>query len=122
MTAATPENLQNIFSDVNELAQNSLRQLGFDPEYYPWEMIAQVQAKIAEDWPDAQGHPYNTIPMNRLRDDLAAMDVLSTWTRILADLRNVAIPADAKTRLIDKKGLADGYWAAADWYEQHRLG
>ena len=74
MTAATPENLQNIFSDVNELAQNSLRQLGFDPEYYPWEMIDQVQAKIAEDWPDAQGHPYNTIPMNRLRDDLAAMD------------------------------------------------
>ena len=53
MTAATPENLQNIFSDVNELAQNSLRQLGFDPEYYPWEMIDQVQAKIAEDWPDA---------------------------------------------------------------------
>lgn len=99
--------MQNVFSDVNELAQNNLRHLGFEPEYYPWEMIDLVQDKIAEDWPDAQGHPYNTIPMNRLRNDLAAMDVLSTWTRILIDLRNVAIPADAKTLLIDKQGLAD---------------
>ncbi len=33
MAVATPEDLQNVFSDVNELARNSFHHLSFEPEY-----------------------------------------------------------------------------------------
>lgn len=116
-----PEDKQQVFSNTRELAQQYLQRLGFEPAEYPWELTDIVLDQIAADYPEAKGSPYKVTPMQRLEDDLRALDALSTWTRIIDHLDPQSVPEDARGPLIAKI-LPDEYWLAEEWYQQHRLG
>ena len=117
----TPEDNHQVFSNTRELAQQYLQRLGFEAPEYPWELTDIVLDRIADDFPEAKGNPYKVQPMQRLEDDLRALDALSTWTRIIDHLDPQSVPEDARGPLIDKQ-LPDAYWTAEEWYQNHRLG